>query len=66
MVSEVDVLCLDSSEGYSCWQGKALHDIHEKWPNAKVGAGNVVDRDGFMYLAEQGADFIKIGIGGGS
>ena len=62
----VDVLCLDSSEGYSCWQGKALKDIHAKWPNAKVGAGNVVDREGFMYLAEQGADFIKIGIGGGS
>ncbi len=63
----VDVLCLDSSEGYSEWQGRALRDIHEKFgKNVKVGAGNVVDREGFMYLAEQGADFIKIGIGGGS
>ena len=62
----VDVLCLDSSEGFSEWQRRALHDIHEKWPNAKVGAGNVVDAEGFNFLAEAGADFIKIGIGGGS
>ena len=63
----VDVLCLDSSEGYSEWQARALHDIHEKFgANVKVGAGNVVDREGFMFLAENGADFVKIGIGGGS
>ena len=31
-----------------------------------VGAGNVVDKEGFRFLAEAGADFIKIGIGGGS
>ncbi len=62
----VDVLCLDSSEGFSEWQRRALHDIHEKWPNAKVGAGNVIDAEGFNFLAEAGADFIKIGIGGGS
>lgn len=63
----VDVLCLDSSEGYSEWQARALHDIHDKFgANVKVGAGNVVDREGFMFLAENGADFVKIGIGGGS
>lgn len=61
-----DVFVLDSSEGYSYWQAKALKDIHEKWPNAKVGAGNVVDEEGFRFLAEAGADFVKIGIGGGS
>ncbi|WP_443739898.1 IMP dehydrogenase [Treponema sp.] len=63
----VDILCLDSSEGYSEWQSRALKDIHEKFgKNVKVGAGNVVDREGFMFLAESGADFVKIGIGGGS
>lgn len=61
-----DVFVLDSSEGYSYWQAKALKDIHEKWPNAKVGAGNVVDEEGFRFLADAGADFVKIGIGGGS
>ncbi|MBP5519980.1 MAG: IMP dehydrogenase [Treponema sp.] len=62
----VDVMTLDSSEGFTEWQRRALQDIHAKWPNAKVGAGNVVDADGFNFLAEAGADFIKIGIGGGS
>ena len=62
-----DVLCIDSSEGYTIWQKKTLDFIREKYGDTvKVGAGNVVDREGFMFLAEAGADFIKIGIGGGS
>ena len=62
-----DVLCIDSSEGYSCWQEQTLAWIREKYGDTvKVGAGNVVDRDGFLCLAKAGADFIKIGIGGGS
>ena len=62
-----DVLCIDSSEGYSCWQKQTIDFIREKYGDSvKVGAGNVVDRDGFMFLAEAGADFVKIGIGGGS
>ncbi|MBR5858288.1 MAG: IMP dehydrogenase [Clostridia bacterium] len=62
-----DVLCIDSSEGFSEWQARTLKWIRENYGDSvKVGAGNVVDRDGFMFLAEAGADFIKIGIGGGS
>ena len=62
-----DVLCIDSSEGYSEWQGETLAWVHEKYGDSvKIGAGNVVDKEGFRYLAEAGADFIKIGIGGGS
>lgn len=62
-----DVLCIDSSEGYTCWQKKTLDFIRSRYGDSvKVGAGNVVDRDGFMFLAEAGADFIKVGIGGGS
>ena len=62
-----DVLCIDSSEGYSCWQAKTIRFIRDKYGDSvKVGAGNVVDRDGFMFLVEQGADFVKVGIGGGS
>lgn len=62
-----DVFCLDSSEGFTEWQRRALIDIHEKWGGqVKVGAGNVIDKDGFNFLAEAGADFVKIGIGGGS
>ena len=62
-----DVLCIDSSEGYSCWQEQTIAWIRETYGDTvKVGAGNVVDRDGFLCLAKAGADFIKIGIGGGS
>ena len=63
----VDVLVIDSSEGYTEWQKITLDWIREHYGDTvKVGAGNVVDADGFRYLAEAGADFIKIGIGGGS
>ena len=61
-----DVLCLDSSDGFSVWQEKALKWCKENYPDAIVGAGNVVDAEGFRFLADCGADFIKIGIGGGS
>ena len=63
----VDVLCIDSSEGFSEWQKITIEWIREHYGDSvKVGAGNVVDRDGFRFLAECGADFVKVGIGGGS
>lgn len=62
-----DILCIDSSEGFSEWQTDTLRFVREKYGDTvKIGAGNVVDGEGFRHLAEAGADFIKIGIGGGS
>ena len=62
-----DVLCIDSSEGFSEWQRRTLAWIRERYGDTvKVGAGNVVDAEGFRFLAESGADFVKVGIGGGS
>ncbi len=62
-----DVLCIDSSEGYTCWQAKTFAWVRENYGDSvKIGAGNVVDRDGFLFLAKAGADFVKVGIGGGS
>ncbi|MCR4594251.1 MAG: IMP dehydrogenase [Clostridiales bacterium] len=62
-----DVLCIDSSEGFSDWQKITIAWIREHYGDSvKVGAGNVVDADGFRFLADCGADFIKVGIGGGS
>ncbi len=62
-----DVLCIDSSEGFSEWQKLTLDWIRERYGDTvKVGAGNVVDEDGFRFLADAGADFVKVGIGGGS
>lgn len=60
-----DVLCIDSSDGYSEWQKETLEWVKSNY-DIPVGAGNVVDRDGFEYLVHAGADFIKVGIGGGS
>ena len=62
-----DVLCIDSSEGFTEWQKITIEFIRKKYGDSvKVGAGNVVDREGFLFLAKAGADFVKIGIGGGS
>ena len=63
----VDVLCIDSSEGFSEWQKLTIEWIREHYGDkVMVGAGNVVDAEGFRFLAESGADFVKVGIGGGS
>ncbi len=63
----VDVLCIDSSDGFSEWQRETIMFVRENYgTSVLVGAGNIVDKDGFLYLAEAGADFIKVGVGGGS
>ncbi|MBQ9213963.1 MAG: IMP dehydrogenase [Bacteroidales bacterium] len=63
----VDVVCMDSSDGFSQWQKETLKWVRDNYGDSlKIGAGNVVDSDGFNYLAEAGADFVKVGIGGGS
>ena len=62
-----DVLCIDSSEGYTEWQRRVIAFVREKYGNSvRIGAGNVIDKEGFRFLADAGADFIKVGIGGGS
>ena len=67
LAAGADVLCIDSSEGFSEWQKRTIGWIRSQYGDTvKVGAGNVVDREGFRFLAECGADFVKVGIGGGS
>ena len=63
----VDLICMDSSDGYSVWQKNTIEWVRKHYgDDVKIGAGNVVDKEGFYYLAEAGADFIKVGVGGGS
>ena len=63
----VDVVCIDSSEGFSEWQARTIKWVRDNYGDTvKIGAGNVVDAAGFRFLADHGADFIKVGIGGGS
>lgn len=62
-----DVLCIDSSEGFSEWQKETIEFVRSHYgETVKIGAGNVIDKEGFLYLADAGADFVKVGIGGGS
>lgn len=62
-----DILCIDSSDGFSEWQQDTVKWVKAKYGDSvKLGAGNVIDEEGFRYLAESGADFVKVGIGGGS
>lgn len=61
-----DVLCFDSSDGYSDWQAEALRWAKKHYPEVGVGGGNVVDAEAFRFLADAGADFVKVGVGGGS
>jgi IMP dehydrogenase len=65
--SGVDILCIDSSDGFSEWQKETIEYVKNNYKDkVAIGAGNVVDREGFLYLAEAGADFVKVGVGGGS
>lgn len=62
-----DVLCIDSSDGFSEWQSDVVKFVRDTYGDkVKIGAGNVVDKEGFIFLAKVGADFIKVGVGGGS
>ena len=62
-----DVLCVDSSDGFTGWQRDTIRFVKEAYNGeVRVGGGNVVDQEGFLYLAEAGADFVKVGVGGGS
>jgi IMP dehydrogenase len=64
----VDVLCFDSSDGYSEYQKDAILWVKERYRDqVVVGAGNVVSAAGFDYLVNEcNSDFVKVGIGGGS
>jgi IMP dehydrogenase len=62
-----DLLCVDSSDGFTEWQRDTMRFVKDAYQGeVQVGGGNVVDREGFLYLVEAGADFVKVGVGGGS
>jgi IMP dehydrogenase len=67
MDAGVDALCFDSSDGFSEFQQEGIEWIRQKYGDkAVIGGGNIVSAEGFDYLVECGADFVKVGIGGGS
>jgi IMP dehydrogenase len=59
-----NVLVVDASDGYSEFMRDTLKDL--KTLGVPIIAGNIVDQEGFEFMAEHGADAVKIGIGSGS
>lgn len=64
----VDIIAIDSSDGFSEYQRDTALWAREKYGDRIViGGGNVVSAEGFRYLVEAAkVDFVKVGIGGGS
>lgn len=60
-----DVIVVDSSDGYSTFQGETIEHIKGEH-NLPVISGNIITEEGFLHLAESGADAIKIGMGIGA
>lgn len=64
--AEVDVIAIDSSDGYTAYQGEAIEWITEEYPQLPVIGGNIITKEGFRFLINAGARAVKIGMGGGS
>jgi IMP dehydrogenase len=62
----VDVICVDSSHGYSKFIMGIVSDIKKKYPHLVLMAGNVATFDGARGMSEAGADIIRVGMGPGS
>lgn len=61
----VDIICLDVANGYLHSAADAVKRIKDALPTTRLVAGNVVEREGLVHLAQAGADIIKVGIGSG-
>jgi IMP dehydrogenase len=62
----VDVLAIDSSDGFTSYQQNVILWIKEKFPHIPVIGGNIITQAGFKFLVEAGAAAVKVGMGGGS
>ena len=64
--AEVDLVSIDSSDGFSFYQKEAIEWINRHYPELPVIGGNIITPDGFDFLIEAGACAVKVGMGGGS
>lgn len=62
----VDLLVVDTAHGHSENVRKKVELIKKAFPEVAIVAGNVATKEGVEYLAEAGADVVKIGVGPGS
>lgn len=63
---DIRMVCLDVANGYLVSVADAVRRIRDALPDSvKVCAGNVVEEEGLVHLANAGANVIKVGIGSG-
>ena len=63
---KTDVIVVDTAHGHSQGVFDTVKKIKEKYPDSQIIAGNVATPEGVRFLAEAGADCVKVGIGPGS
>lgn len=62
----VRLFLIDTANGHGSYAVKAVSQLRNAFSDAHIMAGNVATRDGFLRLAEAGADSVRVGIGGGA
>lgn len=63
---DVDVIAIDTAHGHSKGVVDELKKVKAKFPNLQVIVGNVATAEAAKYLADNGADAVKVGVGPGS
>lgn len=63
--AEVDCLTIDIAHGHSEVMGRAVEEVRDSFGDVQLICGNVATGDGARFLAERGADAIKVGVGPG-
>lgn len=62
----VDVITIDTAHGHSKGVVDKLKEVKAKYPNLQVIVGNIATGAAAKFLADAGADAVKVGIGPGS
>jgi len=62
----VDAIIIDTAHGHTKGVVSVLKDVKSKFPDLEVVVGNIATAEAAKYLADAGADAVKVGIGPGS
>jgi IMP dehydrogenase len=66
VAEDVDVIAIDTAHGHSKGVVDELKKVKAKFPDLQVIVGNVATGAAAKYLADNGADAVKVGVGPGS
>lgn len=62
----VDAIVIDTAHGHTKGVVNTLQEVKSKYPELDVIVGNIATAEAARYLADAGADAVKVGIGPGS